>query len=431
MPRLFRDFSKDIAWLAVSKCLEGKWRRNDVRTYIEEWAGYSRYELLENESENGALSYGLKYDILCSLALSTVDMVEGIQNGIDPDFDPVSTRRRADGASGKIRDIAYLCIRHQVLGHVVQIGLEPLLLARIGPNQHASIPGHGQTALTRQVRRMLNRKLGIKVYAKTDCTSAYQSTSYEAAIQIIRQEIPRAKWIIRCMTVLKSYALGGHLIIGGYLDAWLFNLVMSYAMRYVQSLGKWRRDKVHPLVIRTVSFMDDLLLLGRNESAMMQAIKQLKAWLWGTFHLKMRMTTGIVRLYPVEDEKRHGKRDKPSRRGVPIIDMGGYRIAHSFIAIRRRNMKRIIRTFDRAWAEYKQTGTIKRQRACQIIARFGMLKNSDSLRFCEKHHVFELMRIAKRVQAYWAREERRKRRERIAHVVDKYRKQCQTLCGIA
>lgn len=60
-----------------------------------------------------------------------------------------------------------------------------------------------------------------------------------------------------------------------------------------------------------------------------------------------------------------------------------------------------------------------------------MVKNSDSFGFCQKHHVFEVLRIAKRVQAYWAREERRKRKERIAYVVEKYRKRCTALYGSA
>lgn len=431
MPRLFRVFGSDVAWLGVSKCLEDKWRRNDVRTFIEEWTGYSRYELLENELENGSLSYGLKYEILCSAACSVEDMVEGILHGIDPDFDPVSIRKRPDGATGKIRDVAYLCIRHQLLGHVVKIGLEPLLKARILPTQHASIPKRGQAALTRQIRRILNRRLGVTVYAKTDCTSAYKSTTYDACIKIIRKEIPRAKWILACMAVLKRHAPDGHLIIGGYLDAWLFNLVISYAMRYALSLEKTRREKRIPMIIRIVGFMDDLWLAGRSETALMQSIKQIKAWLWGTFHIALRTTTDVIRLYPIMDEKRRKREGTAAKRSVPMVDMGGFKIAHSFVTIRRRNVPRIIRTFDRALAEYKRTGTIKRQRACQIIARNGMVKNTDSLGFCGKHHVFEVLRIAKKVQAYWAREARRKRKERIAYVVEKYRERCAALYGSA
>ena len=36
MPKLWRPFDHDVAYLAAAKCLDGKWRRNDTRTFIEE-----------------------------------------------------------------------------------------------------------------------------------------------------------------------------------------------------------------------------------------------------------------------------------------------------------------------------------------------------------------------------------------------------------
>lgn len=423
MPRLYDNISHDLAYLAVLKAFENKWLRGDVRTFIEEWTGYSREELLENELERGQLSFGLKHHIINEVAYVVEDMIDGIMNGIDPDFTPVFLHRRADGATGKVRDIAYLSIKHQLLGHTVYQGLKKLLNKRITPTQHASIPEHGQTRLARQIRRMLNRKLGIRYFVKTDCTGAYASVSYDLVICLIGQEIPRAKWIIKSLEVLKKYAPGGHLIIGGFLDAWLFNFVMSYALQYVESLGKIRRGKRIQLVIRSVTFMDDMMLAGRSRSALIQAVKDLKEWLWVNFGMTLRTTTDVIRLYTIEEEKAHKHRETPAGRSVPMIDMGGFKICHSFITIRRRNIPRIIRCMERAWEEYKATGTIKRQRACQIISRNGMLKNSFSYTFCHKYHVYELMRVAKSVQAYWARVERRKRRERIIHVVEKHRKQ--------
>lgn len=424
MARYYNDFTNQLAYRAVSKCLENKWRRNDVQTFIEEWTGYSRYELYQNEMENNGLTFGIKYEILCELACAAEDMVVGITHGIDPDLDPVSVREKPDGATGKIRRIAYLCMRHQVLGHLVKSGIEPLLHARLLPTQHASIPGKGQTGLARQIKRMLNRKLGIKQYIKTDCTSAYASVQYSVCAGLLKKEIPRARWIHACMEVLGRYAPDGHLIIGGYLDAWLFNFVMSYALRYVLSLSKSRRGNKYPMVIRAGTFMDDMVLLGRSETSLIQAIKRLKEWLWATFHMTMRSTTGVIRLYSVEEEKKLKCRKTPAGRGCPNIDMGGHRICRSHIAIRRRNMKRILRCFTRAWDEYQRTCTIKRQRACQIISRNGMVSNTDAYKLRHKYHVHDLLRVARRIQAYWSRVAARKRKERLTYVTEKYREHC-------
>ena len=83
----------------------------------------------------------------------------------------------------------------------------------------------------------------------------------------------------------------------------------------------------------------------------------------------------------------------------------------------------------RAWTEYQETGTIKRQRACQIISRNGMVRNADSRKFMEKYHTVEIMRVARRVQAYWSRETARRRKERVKYAVERHEKQCAALCS--
>lgn len=428
MPRLWREFDHDVAWLASEKCLRDKWRRDDTRTFLEEWTGHSRYELVQNEQEHGKISFGIKYEILEEVALVVEDMIEGIQRGEDPELESVTVKARRDGGTGKIRDIATLCYRHQLLGHAVKVGIEKLLAARLLPTQHASIPKKGQTGLARQIKRMLNRKLGIRYFQKMDGTHAYASIQYSTCGELIRAEIPRARWIHQCMKALERAAPGGHLIIGGYLDAWLFNYVMSYALRYVLGLSKSRRGNAYPLIIRAVTFMDDVVLMARSESGLKQAVKKMSEWLADQYGMMSRTTTGIHRIGTIEEEKAR-KQMKGARRGVVAIDAGGYRISRTHITIRKRNMPRIGRCFTRAWKEYQATGTIRRQRACQIIARNGMIRNADSREMENKYHVNEIMRVARRVQAYWSRESARRRKENVRNAVERYAKQRDALCG--
>ena len=363
--------------------------------------------------------------------MSAQDMVDGIVHGVDPEFNPVSLRPRREAASGKVRDVAYLDMRHQQLGHILKIGLEKHFDARIERVQHASIPGRGQTGLTRQVKRFLNRKLGIRCYQKTDCTAAYASTMYDVVISLIKKELPSARWIICCLKTMKNYAPDGHLIIGGYLDAWLFNYVMSYAIRYVKGLSKSRRGNKIPMIIRVATYMDDVSLFGRAKTAMMRAVESLISWLWATFHITMRTTTGIIEFESVTEEKRRKASVSKASRQCPMLDMGGYKISRTHISIRRRNVKKIARCFDRAWVELKNTGTLKRQRACAAISRYGMLASSNSYSFCHKHHVFEILRIAKKVQKYWNRKQKSQRMERIKNVVKKHRKHYAAVCCAA
>ena len=428
MPKLWRRFDHDVAWLAAEKCLRDKWRRGDTRTFLEEWTGYSRYELMADEHENRRLSGKLKYEILEEVAMVVEDMVEGIQHGEDPQLEPVTVKPRRDGGTGKVRDIATLCYRHQLLGHTVKIGIERLLQARLLPTQHASIPKKGQTGLARQVKRMLNRKLGIKCFRKMDGVHAYASIQYSVVARLILEEIPRARWIHASMKTLGAAAPGGYLIIGGYLDAWLFNYVMSYGLRYVLSLKKSRRGNDYPLVVRAVTFMDDAILMARSESGLKQAVRKLSEWLADRYGMNSRTTTSVLRIGTVKEEKER-KGQKGARRGVVAIDAGGFRISRTHTTIRKRNVPRIVRNFRRAWQEYQETGTIKRQRACQIISRNGQIRNTNSRNFADKYHVVELMRVARRVQGYWSREAARRRKERIYNAYQRHEEQRAALCG--
>ena len=143
--------------------------------------------------------------------------------------------------------------------------------------------------------------------------------------------------------------------------------------------------------------------------------------------MKSRTTTGIIRLGDIQEEKAR-KHMKGARRGVQAIDVGGYRISRTHTTIRKRNAPKIIRCLERCWREYKQTGTLKRQRACQLISRNGMIQNANSRGMIEKYHVVELMRVARKVQAYWSRETERRRKEKVRNVLAKHRVQFEAAC---
>ena len=95
MPRLWREFDHDLAYVAAEKCFRDKWRRGDVRTFIEEWTGHSRKELTANEYINGKLQFGLKYEILQEVALVIEDM--GSRKGGTRSWTPFPCGREETG----------------------------------------------------------------------------------------------------------------------------------------------------------------------------------------------------------------------------------------------------------------------------------------------------------------------------------------------
>lgn len=412
MKQRFRRFDHQLYCEAVREAFkDGKWYRNDVLTFIEKYAGIPRAEI--------QLTYlthdmGPRLEAEESIALYLEEVVDGILRGEDPeDMEAVKVRQRRDGMTGKMRDIALLCILHQLLGHVAKLGLDPLLHARITHTQHASIPGRGQTSLKKQVHKYLRKEsLGIRYAVKTDVKHAYATTMYAALIEIIRKEIPKAKDLIKLLEYLGRIAPGGHLIIGGYLDAWLFNFAMSYAIRYIQTVGQKRRDKFNPFVIRCVAFMDDFLLLGRSAKGLKRAAKALDSWMSKNLHLSIRISTGIIRILPIRKEKRRRKL-KGARHGCPVADMAGFKICRTHVMIRRRVFIRARREFLRAMAELKAMGTLHRSRAFAVISYYSFIVQTDSAWMAEKYHAAELVRMAAKVVGFYTRLEDKKRKEKL------------------
>lgn len=317
--------------------------------------------------------------------------------------------------TGKIRDIALLSIMHQLIGHAAKLMLDPLFKAKILPTQHASLPGHGQTRLKNQTHKyFLKESLGIQYVAKTDVVHAYESTAYEVVLRFIKRDLPKAHELHAILEYLGQIAPGGHLIIGGYLDAWLFNYLMSYATSFAYEQASIRRGKKIRHIVRCVTFMDDFAYLSKSIKGLKRSTRNLDKWMQHELNLRLKWTSGIIKLLPIEEETRrrtipHGK----AGRGCPVLDMAGFRICRTHVMIRPKVFLRARRQFLRAWDELQRTGTVRYARAEKLISHNGRVTQSDSIYMIEKYHITELMEVAECVSSFHQREDMRKRREEL------------------
>jgi hypothetical protein len=350
----YKKLSRQLCEQAVVECFKGKWRRNDVLTFIEKYAGIPRDDI-KIDDLSGSWKY--KNEAVEAIGLAMLGIVEDlVDHGIEPDdMEPVTIRQRPDGMTGKIRDIALLCIMHQLIGHITKLMME----------------------------------------------------------------IPKARYAIGLLKYLKSVAPGGHLIIGGYLDAWLFNFAMSYAIRYLYTLGSTRRGKKIPYVIRCGTFMDDFSIGSGSIKGEQRAVKALDKWMTKNQHLQIKETTGIIKLLPIEEEKRRRNLPRPGQRGVPMLDMAGYRISRTHITIRRRVFKRARRQLIRGYRELKRDGTLRRERAQKIISYNSYIEQSDSFHLQERYHTEELLQVAHRVNGFYGQLEYQKRMEELHDLLER------------
>lgn len=404
---------------AVLDCFQSKWRRNDVLSFIEKYAGIPRHEILINELElyEDRLSEHehnhMKIEAIQSCGLALEETIAQILDGEDPeDVEPPRIRKRPDGMTGKIRDIALLSIMHQLIEHTAFLLLQPLFQKKLYPTQHASIPKHGQTRLKNQIYRYLRSGLPIRCFVKTDMKHAYASVQYSVVADLLKKDIPSATHIIKIIEYLGKLAPDGHLIIGGYLDAWLYNYVMSKIMEKGYSIGYVRRGKFMRCAVRLVTFMDDMWISASSIKSIKKILRVLEKYASEELHMTLKVTTGISKLLTIEEENRR-RTLNGAKRGCPVVDMGGYKISRSHVVIRRRVFIRVRRQLIRAWRDYEKTGTIGIQRAFRLISYNGYLKQTNSENLIARYHVPLLMRIAKRVVAFHARLAFRKRMEKL------------------
>lgn len=130
-------------------------------------------------------------------------------------------------------------------------------------------------------------------------------------------------------------------------------------------------------------------------------------------------TTGIIKLLPIEEEKRRRNLPRPGQRGVPMLDMAGYRISRTHITIRRRVFKRARRQLIRGYRELKRDGTLRRERAQKIISYNSYIEQSDSFHLQERYHTEELLQVAHRVNGFYGQLEYQKRMEELHDLLER------------
>lgn len=407
MKQRYKKLTHELCVEAVMGCFDGKWRRSDVLEVVEKYAGIRREAIFAELETQGVW---LRLEAAEAIAYEMEERIDTMLAGgaDDLDLEPVIVKPRPDGMTGKIRDITQCSIMHQLFDHLLFLGLKPLLYARILPQQFASIPGRGQTGLARKAEKYLRSEgLGIAVIRKTDVEHAYGTTKYSEVIRKIREEIPRAVWIVRVLEAVEKVAPGGHLIIGGYIDAWLFNLVMSYALRYVSGLHRMRRDKTMYLITAKMAYMDDSALMGSRTASVRSAVNKMNRWLQRNFGLSLKKDIKEIHLMTTAAE--HDMWRRKSKQRPPGLDMGGYVVHRTYTSIRRCIFVRIRRQYIRAERQVKKTGTIMLCRARKLIAYYGYFKRTNTRKVKEALQVEKLTAIARSVVSSHARLEAAKK----------------------
>lgn len=365
MKRLCKDIDitdRGLISRAVYKCLDKKYKRNDVTRYMSQVSG-----LKENQIRYIHHRYGKRALYWITKAIIDILRKEIMTGNIS--FPSIWYRDKIDGSSGKVRRIGIQNIKQQLYDYIAVEGLEPIL-KRIGEYQYASIPGRGTTKGKEVISRWIkNRK--AKYFVKLDVEKCFESIDHEKLMRFLESRIANNTLLSLIRTLIESFERG--LSIGSYLSQYLCNLYMSILYHHIkEDLFKIRRGKRVNLVKFCMIYMDDILMIGAQKRDISVAVKSV-----------IRKANEI------------GLKIKDNFQIKPIdgncIDMLGFKIYRTHTEIRGRIFLRVRRCFRRA----RDNLTLRIAKKC--TSYYGYLKHTDSKRIQRKWKVRKIIKKCKGV----------------------------------
>lgn len=363
----------------------GKLRRFDFRRYLVQVGGIS-FETLNGER----LAHRCNH-IVDAIDKVCDDMTQRIRDH-DLRLPPVRQFRRVDGISRKVRDLCQESPEQQVAEYILVYALMPLFRAKLLPCQFGSIPGRGQVSGKRRIERIVRRKmLGRADAIQCDVRRAYPSTTTACVMALLRRDIGKNRELLWLAGAVMENYPDGVLLIGGYFPTWAFNYVMSYLLRYIFSLGRFRRGRWYRAVQGAACYADDFAVFGRK-SALLRACKRASRWAAEHLGLHIKECWRVVELASFEAEKAA----RACGRRTPGIDMMGYVVRRTHTTIRGRIFLRIRRQVLRAKRELAARGYVPWWRAQCMASYNGWIAHSDSRKFVEIYDYARVWAAARR-----------------------------------
>jgi len=301
------------------------------------------------------------------------------------DLAPISYFTRVEPTNGKERLIGRASAMQQFLDYVCVTALEPLIRAKVGYHQCASIRGKGQRHARKYVERWA-RDPRNRYYVKLDVVKYYPSVDRGVLFSMLERDVrnPDLVWLVEAL--VGTHRVG--LSIGSYLSQYLANYYLSGAYAYACGLDRTRRgrrgrpDRRERLCDHVLTYMDDWLVVGHDKSALKMAVRRIAKYLRDNLHLTIKPW-------------------KVCRIDSEPIDVCGFVFRRDRTTIRPGIFRRARRAVIRA----RRTRGMTPHVAARIVSYWGYFKATDCRRFRDRHSLGALVAECRRVISACARME--------------------------
>ena len=299
-------------------------------------------------------------------------------------LDPIEYHERVEPINGKHRIIGRETPMMQLYDYVAVLALAPMLDAKIGHYQTASVPGRGQRLAQRTLKRWV-RGDESRYYVKMDVRKCYPSVDRSVLMALLRRDCGSDDALYLVETIASEYPAG--LNIGSYLSMYLANYYLSYAYHFAtERLRKTRLNRRtgelsdKRLVSHVLFYMDDIALLGRDKRDLKMAARRLARYLREHLHLEVKPW-------------------KVCRTDCEPLDMVGYVFRTTSTTVRSGIFLRARRAFRRA----RRRPRVPLALAYRCVSYYGFLRHSDCVSFRIRERIDATAERCRRVVSSAAR----------------------------
>lgn len=283
-------------------------------------------------------------------------------------FRPIRRYPRRESTNGKLRIIGVESVKQQVCDYLADDALAPLIDAKVGYWQVASVRGKGQLMLVDACQRW-SREYAYHVHV--DIRKCYPSIKVDVVRDVLRRYVRSDDVLYLCDSLLDTY--DGCLEIGSYFSLRMAQLVLSFGYHYLEDAHKERRGRRVRLIGAQGWYADDGFIFGNCKRDLEMALRGLERFYSEGYGLSLKGWK-VSRCGNDEPVRALGYTVRPDR--VTIKDDLYLRIRSAY------------RNFDRDPTE----ATARR-----VTSYWGYLEHSDSMKAIEAHGYLGTVKRARRL----------------------------------
>lgn len=272
---------------------------------------------------------------------------------LDMTWMPDPYRRFLTRKEVKRRKIDEPSYRDRILHHAIVCHVRPYFEPKFVFDSYAVTPGKGQHKAVFRVQEFVRRaaKNGPVYVLQCDIRHYYESINHAILFDQIKRTVRDKRLLKVWWRIIDGYHAtpGVGLPIGAVTSQLSANIYLNPLDHFIKEGLGW---------VLYVRYMDDFILISNSKQELWEALDKIQQFLEDKLHLALNPKTKIYK-------------------SVQGVDFAGYRVFHSYLLPRKRNVKAARRRFKIISYKFRQGVMTEEEVMQRVTSFFGYMKHCD------------------------------------------------------